>query len=209
MAKMVILHAFDVKMLWVAYTHFSRFIGKLFYLWWPIWVGPLSLWFETWEAPRRPLYTDPEARHSSSQLSSQTSFYVCTSYWTPSGWLSSEAHFACQSNRGFGFPLRTWTGTHHFCWNLFCQDFNPDMAWCDSFGFHLFSFDSRGFYWSAVLDHFDYIHVLLASIWQLSMTFMFQVYLTWLCMEGSSISCLTFPKNEYQGGLTFVKTVKV
>ena len=72
------------------------------------------------------------------------------------------------------------TGTHpfhHFCWNPFCQDFNPDMAWCDSFGFHLFSFDSRGFYWSAVLDHFDYIHVLLASIWQLSMTSLFNF--TW------------------------------
>ena len=110
-------------------------LGKLFYLWWPIWVGHLSLWLDTWEAPRRPHYTDPDARPSFPQQASQTSFYVCTSYWTPSGWLSSEAHFACQSNRGFGFPLRTWTGTHHFCWNLFCQDFNPDMAWCDSFGY--------------------------------------------------------------------------
>ena len=66
-----------------------------------------------------------------------------------------------------------------------------------------------GFYWSPVLDHFDYIYVLLDSIWQFSMTSMFQLYLAWPCMEGSSISCLIFPQNEYQGGLTFVKTVKL
>ena len=119
---------------WEAVIHFL-YLNSNWYLWWPI---CQRLGLDTWEAPRCPPNTDPATLHSWTQVSSQTSCTSRTSYWTPSGWLSSEAHFACQSNRGFGFPLRTWTGTHHFCWNLFCQDFNPDMAWCDSFGFHLF-----------------------------------------------------------------------
>ena len=169
------------------------------YLWRPI---CQSQGFDTWEAPRSPHYRVPASPPSWTPVLSQTSCTSCTSYWTPSGWLSSETCFAAQSSRLACCSLRTWIIWQFYniiflCWNPFCQDFNPDMSWCDSFGFHWIPFDYMGFHLPAVLDHFGYICVLLASIWQLSMTSMFQLDLTWLCREGSSIPFLTFLQNEY------------